>query len=281
MKRTALRVASALLTFIFGTTTSTVLQQYRILQSPPPITTSKPPVTEPAATPIIPEPPVPARDTEIKLRGGLKLVSNEVQLKNEILRYKVNLIYPQIEGTDELTIRKLNKHIEQLVEKDYQWMPNPLKEDLRYYKINHPEVFNSVYLDYEVILATDTFLSIYFEGFRYGISAAHSVQYSFVINYDLASYRILKLSDVFKPGSKYLEFISEYCIEQLSRGGDGGQLWKDELAPVAKNFESWNMTNNGIKFNFDACKVFGCSAGQQTVEIPFTALKHTRRNYGD
>jgi hypothetical protein len=280
MKRIALRVATALLTFILGTTISTFWQPYRILQSPPPITTSKPSVTESVATPPAPEPPVPAHDTEIKFRNGMKLVSNEVQLKNEILRYKVDLIYPQIEGWDTPTIRNLNKHIERLTEKDYQWMLEPSKQDLRYYKINHPEAFNTLYLDYEVILATETFLSIYFEGYCYGIGAAHSVQYSFVVNYDLVSFRILKLSDVFKPGSKYLEFISEYCIEQLSPGKEG-YFDKEELGPVAQNFESWNMTKNGIRFNFDACKVFGCADGEQTVEIPFTALKHTRRNYGN
>ena len=281
MKRTALRVATALLTFIFGTTAGTLWQQYRILQSPPPIITGKPPATEPPATPLAPEPPIPAHDTEIKFGGGLKLVSNQVQLKNEILRYEVKLTYPQIEGTNALSIRNLNKHIEQLAATDYQWLLHPSKEELHYYKHGpHPEAFNSVYLEYEVVLATDTFLSIYFEIFSYGIGAAHSVQYSQVVNYDLTSHRLLKLSDIFKPGSKHLNFISEYCIEQLSQGADGEPLRKEELGPSPKTFASWNMTKNGIRFNFDACIVFSCSAGKQTVEIPFSALTDSRRNYG-
>ena len=79
-------------------------------------------------------------------------------------------------------------------------MLEPSKQDLRYYKIRPPEAFNSLYLDYEVILATDTFLSIYFEGYSYGRGAAHSVQYSFVVNYDLVSYRILNSLTFLSPG---------------------------------------------------------------------------------
>jgi hypothetical protein len=104
------------------------------------------------------------------------------------------------------------------------------------------------------------------------------VQYSFVVNYDFRSHREVKLSDIFKPGSKYLEVISRFCIERLSQTSDS--LWTKELAPVTRNFESWNLSRDGIRFNFDACKVFGCAAGKQTVEIPFTALTHLRRNHG-
>jgi len=279
MKQLATRFASALLMFILGMNASSLWRHARTVQSSPaPVTVAAPAMTQPNTTPIDTAQPEP---TPQPVFGGLKLVANQVQLKNEFLRYEVNVIYPQIDGTDALPIRKLNKHIERLVTQDYQWILNPTKEDLHYYKKGlHPEAFNSVYLDYEVVTATDSFLSIYFEGYGYGIGAAHSVQYSFVINYDLASKRLVKLADLFNPGSKYLELISEYCIEQLSRGEYGEHLWKKELAPVARNFESWNLTREGLRFNFDACKLFGCASGKQSVEIPFSALKHTRRNYG-
>jgi hypothetical protein len=236
----------------------------------------------PAVTPRVSGPEEPTPEPNVVFRGGLKIVSNEVQLKDELLRYKVHLVYPQIEGADSVPIRKLNEHIERLATNEYLWLLSPSKENLRYYKTGpHSDVFNSVYLDYEVVLATDSFLSIYFEAYSYGIGAAHAVQYSLVVNYDLDSNRLVKLSDIFKPNSQYLNFISEYCIEQLSRGEYGGEyLGKDELAPVARNFASWNLTHKGIRFNFDECKLFGCAMGEQMVEIPFSALKHTRSNYG-
>ena len=280
MKQTAVRIAGALLAFILGVIAHSLWSEFTTPQStPPPVNASQSTVSEPVATGMAVAIPVATPDRDLVFGGGLKLVSNEVQLRNEFLRYKANLTYPQIEGSDALSIRKLNKQIASLVTKQYQWLLNPSQEDLRYYKKGpHPEVFNSVDLYYDVILATDAFLSIYFEGFSYGIGAAHSVQYSFVVNYDFRSHREVKLSDIFKPGSKYLEVISRFCIERLSRTSDS--LWTKELAPVTRNFESWNLSRHGIRFNFDACNVFGCAAGKQTVEIPFTALTHLRRNHG-
>jgi hypothetical protein len=49
--------------------------------------------------------------------------------------------------------------------------------------------------------------------------------------------------------------------------------FKDELAPKRKNYESWNITKEGLRFNFDACKIDGCAAGKEEVLIGFGALK--------
>jgi len=44
------------------------------------------------------------------------------------------------------------------------------------------------------------------------------------------------------------------------------------LAPKAKNYQSWNITKEGVKLNIDACTVFACSERKQVVTIPFTVL---------
>ncbi len=122
-------------------------------------------------------------------------------------------------------------------------------------------------------VATDSFLSIFFVGYSYGVGAAHAVQESKSVNFDLTSGQELKLSDIFKRGSKHLEFVSEYCIEELSRSLNQPFVSKNALAPVAKNFDIWHITSSGITFHFDACKVFACTEGDQAVEIPFSDLK--------
>jgi hypothetical protein len=190
---------------------------------------------------------------------------------SERLRYDIDVRYPQIVGTDDLHIRTLNQHIKELASEQYQWPLSPSKTDLRHYKQKHPEAFNSIQLDYEVVLVTDSLLSIYFIGYSYGIGAAHAVQYSFVINFDLISRKQLKLSDLFKRHSNYLDSISHYCEDELSKTSEF--MFEEALRPTAENFKSWNITNDGLRFNFDDCKVFGCSGGKQTIEIPFSVLK--------
>lgn len=217
---------------------------------------------------------IPAPVPRIVFGGGkLKLVSEEVQLKSESLQYDLHVRYPQITGTDAPHIQRLNRRIKELATKQYEWMMYPTKEDLRYYRDKWPETFNELSIDYEVTMATDSILSLYFVGHSYGIGAGTSVQYSYTVNYDLVSHQELKLSDLFAPRSNYLHLISRYSMNELAKSKDDASVFADHLAPLAANFDSWNVTRNGIRLNFDEGEVFGCADGEQTVEIPFTDLK--------
>lgn len=221
----------------------------------------------PTSSPAI----TPTPELNVSFGTGLRIVPKDIRLENQRLRYKIDVTYPQIEGTKNPRILNLNHRMKRLVSEQYLWPLNPTKEDLRYYQ-KHPDIFNSVDLTYEVPLATDDLLSIYFEGYSYGIGAAHSVQFSFTVNYDLRSGRILKLADIFRPDANPLRFISQYCLNDLTKR-HGEYIWKDSLDPKAKNYRSWNITREGITINFDACVVVGCAGGQQEVNLPFATLK--------
>ena len=215
------------------------------------------------------ETPTPALN--VHFGKGLRIVPKEFRLENERLRYKIDVVYPRIQGTENPRILNLNRRIERLVSDQYRWPLHPPKEDLRYYD-KHPDIFNTVDLTYEVPLATDELLSIYFEVYSYGIGAAHSVQYSFAVNYDLKSGKLLRLADIFKPDANYLGFISHYCTNVLTKRY-GESVIGEALAAELKNHQSWNITKEGVTINFDACYVLAFSGGQQEVVIPFTDLK--------
>lgn len=193
----------------------------------------------------------------------LRIVSEEEHLKSEPLCYDINVRYPQIVGSDPPHIRSLNQRIRRFVVNHYQWAQNPSQADLRRYR-TAPEHENLVDLDYQIVLATDSILSINFYSCDYMIGAAHSIIRSHVINYDLKSHRELKLADLFKPHSKYLKFIARYCTDEL-------KLF-EPIKPKAEMFASWNLTEKGIRFNFDPCSITGCADGPHEVTIPFSAL---------
>ena len=276
MKRLVINVTSCLASFTFGVAAFLFLNriEYPVANEQPRVNASVWCQTDPVVEPLtaIVAAPASSSNPEVVFGGGrLRIVPNEVQLKSERLRYKINVSYPQIIGSEDLHIRILNQRLKRLAAKQYEWPLSPSKSDLKYYREKWPEVFHSVDVDYEIRSATGSMLSIYFNAYSYGIGAAHSVQYSFVVNYDLSLRKELELSDIFNPRSKYLEFISLYCGNQLSRQSDF--IFKEALAPRAENFDSWNVTPDGIRFNFDACRVFGCASGEQTVVIPFADLK--------
>lgn len=218
----------------------------------------------------------PTPEQEVAFGKGLRIVLRTIELKSESRRYRIDVGYPQIEGRNSQGILKLNRRIKDLVTKQYQWLLiPPTKEDLRHYE-KWPGVFNSVDLDYDVVLATDELLSIYFDVYSYGIGAAHSVQQSLTVNFDLQSEEIITLNGLFRPRAGHLQFISDYCVRELSKDHQHAMsdpTFKGELAPKVKNYESWNLTKEGLRFNFDACRIDGCAAGKAEVNIAFEALK--------
>jgi hypothetical protein len=277
MKRFVINVIGCLASFTFGVGAFVILNwiKHPVTNEQPQVNVSVRCQTDPLAEPppsMMVAAPTASPNPEVFFDGGrLVIVPDEVQLKSERLRYKINVRYPQIVGSEDLHIRQLNQRLKQIATKQYEWPLSPSRSDLRYYRDKWPGVFNTVDIDYEIRSTSNTLLSIYFVGYSYGIGAANSVQYSFAMNYDLTLRKELELSEIFKPRSKYLEFISLYCVNRLSKQSDF--IFEEALTPRAENFESWNLTSDGIRFNFDECRVFGCASGEQTVVIPFAELQ--------
>lgn len=233
--------------------------------------------------PCVPAPPQPAAPVKSYTvtppqgidfgQNGLRLVPERVQMKSESLGYDIDVSYPQILGTPAThptNVRKVNQHLKASVTKLYQWPLNPAEAQETFEA--RSGIRDTVNFTYQVSLATDSLLSVDFIGYSYDGRKRGHLQQSFSTNYDLTSGKHLNLSDLFKPGSKYLEFISRYCIDALSTR-TRERLNSEGLAPAAENFKRWQITPYGITFNFEACKVVECSAGEQTLTVSFSELK--------
>src|SRR5215813_13766303 len=91
--------------------------------------------------------------------------------------------------------------------------------------------------------------------------------------------KVLKLSDLFKPGAKYLAALSTYCISDLKKQSKDKQGMLDDssintgASPTAQNFHSWTIRRNGISVEFNAYQVGPYAAGAQTVVVPYSTLK--------
>lgn len=248
-------------------------------ETKPPIALSR---SRESPTPISPSPtPTPhINREELALPNGLSIKRREMNLENNKRHYKVSVAYPEIEGPPNQWSKALNREIKRLTTKTYQWLLlPPTKDDLVQYS-KWPGVFNSVDLEYDVVEASDRFLSIYFMGYHYGIGAAHSVHESFTVNYDLKTHQILSFTSLFKSKSRALKFISQKCIGELSKSlpyVTSDSSWFDNLKPKTENFQSWNLTLDGLRINFDACEVAACADGDLQVEIPFDQLGEISR----
>ena len=135
-------------------------------------------------------------------------------------------------------------------------------------------------IGFTVALAQDDLISIQFDVGSYFQGAAHPNSYTEVINYDLKNGRQLKLSDLFKPGAKYLQPIANYCVADLKKqqATEKGKALSDSeidtgAAAVPKNYQSWTITRKGLGVNFDAYQVGPYAAGPQFVMVPYAAVK--------
>jgi len=271
MKRFAVSLIASILAFTAGifTVSSWNSNKHRVSAERVIVNTPCPPAINVAPPVNVSGTVTPPRELEFA-QGRMKVVSEQVKLSSERLRYNVDVSYPQIVGADTPAIRSINQYLSGEANRLYEWAVDPVKSGLPDNEIGS-SVYNTVNFTYEVNLATETFLSLNFRGYSYGRGNDFPEQRFFAVNYDLKSGKRLTLTDIFKPGSKYLQFIADYCTVEISRRPP--PIMGGSIAPTTSNFGSWYITANGITFYFEPCKVMSCSEGEQTVQIPFDEVR--------
>jgi hypothetical protein len=214
----------------------------------------------------------------ISLSGDAEVVTKQIKESNKKLVYEIAARYPQITGGNP-NFEKFNQAVRGLVVKKVA----EFKKDVVPEPDEEPRPENSMGSDldvgYEIELAQDDLVSVLFTVFSYYQGAAHPNSYSEVINYDLKNGKALKLADLFKPGAKYLQAISTYCIADLKKQSTQKGTGLDDssinsgASPSPKNYQSWTIAKKGLGINFDPYQVGPYAAGPQFVSVPYSVLK--------
>jgi Protein of unknown function (DUF3298)/Deacetylase PdaC len=214
----------------------------------------------------------------IAFSGDAEIVSKPIKETNKKLMYEIDVQYPQLSGGGNPNFEKFNQAARASVTKKIA----EFKKDMVAAEADErPEgsMGSDLNIAYTVALAQDDLASIEFDIGSYYQGAAHPNSYSEVINYDLKNGKVLKLSDLFKPGAKYLQALSTYCVADLKKQSKGkdGMLDDSSIAsgagPTANNYRSWTITKKGLGINFDPYQVGPYAAGQQFVMVPYSAIK--------
>jgi hypothetical protein len=208
----------------------------------------------------------------------IKFVSRQIREVNRRKRFTIKARYPQAVGAArDLRLTKLNQELRKFIDKEvnkFRHDAGPPEERT----FSSGSTFDSKYsVTYaegaegaEGGLVSIAFLiQAYYEG------AVHGSYNTIVFNYDLTSGKMLKLADLFKPGAKYLKPISDYSIQSLRKEKEGvpDSDWIDGAAPEEKNYQSWNITREGLDINFDPYQVGPYAEGPHEVLIPYSILK--------
>lgn len=260
-------------------------------------TVGKSPVSS-KASPFPPQQPHDKEPNErVSLGGELYLAGKAIDETNDSLRYKLDIDYPVITGSNRPQVLRFNQAVASLAKREaseYRRVQLRPKEKLQPWLKDTKEYLS---VTYDVILADDRLISIRFDKQTYSRGAAHAVQEFRVINYDLEAGRLLQLRDLFTPHSEYLKFIADYCLNSLreqnkkdcfevakdSRSGidraycerEGSKsFWLPEFErPTPENFQFWSLRRDGLVMNFEECRMAPCAARPREVLIPYPRLK--------
>lgn len=209
------------------------------------------------------------------------LVTKQIKENNKKLNYEVNAQYPQLTGGANPNFEKFNQAARSLVVKRVAGFRREMTSEEE--DIPKPEGSggSELGISYKVTLAQDDLVSVEFLVYSYHAGAAHPNSFTETLNYDLKNGKQLKLSDLFKPGARYLSTLAAYSIADLKKqmkekspDGSVDSRWIEEGAgPSAKNYESWTIRKKGLDINFDPYQVGPYAAGPHVVTVPYSTLK--------
>jgi hypothetical protein len=218
----------------------------------------------------------------IEFSGGVEIVARRTAENNKKLKYEIEAEYPQLTGSGSPNYEKFNQMVRGLITgKLSQFRKEMVPEEGEDEGADAlPETMGSdLSIGYTLSLAQDDLISLDFGVGSYYRGAAHPNSYSETVNFDLKNGNPIKLADLFNPGSKYLQTISSYSIQDLKKQSKNADSMLDDdwiqrgAGPDAKNYQSWTISKKGLGVNFDAYQVGPYAAGPQHVTIPYSALK--------
>lgn len=206
--------------------------------------------------------------------GGLKFISKDQSEELKPQRIKIDATHPELTGSNDPRVETFNKEMRDYIAKEIKGFKDEFKVDDKDARPTDSETSeNTLDIHYEVAHADKDLISITYTGSSY-TGGAHGNSASVTFNYDLSHGRMLALSDLFMPNSKYLGTIADYCIKAIERRKISDPDWIRKGAEAKEdNYGSWNILPQGLSITFDAYQVAAYAAGAQEIVVPYSALK--------
>lgn len=215
----------------------------------------------------------------IRIDKSAELVTVTQHDDNDELPYTIEATFPQIKG---LHLTENQKQFNQLIYQNVlhtaEQFKNYVQLDLAHAQtLPEEERRNSLTIDYDIDLikaGSTSIITVRFnmEGMQAG--RAHPYHQHEVFNFDLNTGKLLSLKDLFKPRKNYLKIFSAYSKQQLSTKLTDKFMIDDGTAPNEKNYQNWNLEEDGILITFDEYQVAPYVAGAQEVTVPYSLLKN-------
>jgi len=221
--------------------------------------------------------PTPAPSEEkIYLSDGLRFETATINKQHTKNKFSARAEYPQLvsdRGKNDAHVLGFYEAVRSFIYKEMSWSLIDARDREKEKREHWRDVEEYHYVRYEVSYASNDFISIVFTAEGYSWGAAHGYEHPLIINYDLRRNKILKAASFFKPRSDYLRLLSDYCKDMLSQQHGAQSLNEQYIEPKAKYYENISVTDKGLLIILGECNVLPCSAGSQSVLVPFAVIE--------
>jgi len=182
-------------------------------------------------------------------------------------KYSIDAQVPVLKGSDDPRVNQFNDEMALLIQQEI----GVFKDNVRELAPVPGSNGSSLTAKYSLLSGPGNIMSIKFDIMKYIAGAAHPGTHSRTLTYDLEAGVDMSLQGLFISGSNYLQVISDYCLLKLK--STIPDLFSTGVDPVAANYQSWNITPDGLLITFDEYQVAAYALGPQTVVIPYSDLK--------
>ena len=190
----------------------------------------------------------------------------------------VKSVYPLLVSPhDDAAVKSFNQMVSDLIQQSVVIFRQQAAKNAENLQVLPKSVNkNDMYIDYNtsfMIADENPILSVRFTLQTYLAGMAHPYHQHQVINVNLSTGESINFEDLFIPTSNYLEILSNYSRQILSKRLKDNALINEGTKPINDNFKIWNVTSNGLVITFEEATVAPYVYGAQTVLIPYSILK--------
>jgi len=211
--------------------------------------------------------------SSIKPNAEIYALTKNIYGQNEQDQRDIDISYPEIPGEET---------VNQIIKQEMQDIAAEFKDNVEQWgDVFIPEgAYSAIVINYQPKLLNKELASIYFTISESMAGAAHPNSYNYSLNFDLETNKKIELNDLFNTQEQvYLARLSKLVLANLKaqfikRDMDPeGPTLQTGTEPKKENFGDFNITGEGIVFNFSPYQVAAYAAGQFFVLIPFEDLE--------
>lgn len=193
------------------------------------------------------------QNTIIPLSKQYRVIEKEYYPNKDYYVY-----YPEVEGmTNKAGQEQLNRQLMQLSE--VKTIPPTAQLDYSYSG------------DFSVEFFRKQLLVLELTGYNYPFGAAHGMPTRIHVNADLTSGRIYGLKDLFKPGSSYVQVLSDIIAYQIRHNPEYSYVWPDSYQGI-KPDQPFYVDDHALYIYFAPYEIAPYAAGFPTFTIPFQQI---------